>query len=75
MLTIYGVYTYGTEARTGRRTFDLVTERLADSRLDLSSLITHRFQLAEFARAIQTTIQRPQHRSVKVVFDNRRISA
>ncbi|HXG11708.1 MAG TPA: zinc-binding dehydrogenase [Gemmataceae bacterium] len=72
-LEVKGVYAYGTEEVGGerRRTFELALRLLGTKRVDLASLVTHRFPLTEYRRAIQTALLTGRSRSVKTVFDFR----
>ncbi|MDI7275258.1 MAG: zinc-binding dehydrogenase, partial [Anaerolineae bacterium] len=41
---------------------------MAEGRLDLASLVTHRFRLADYRRALAVTLDKGRHRVVKSVF-------
>jgi threonine dehydrogenase-like Zn-dependent dehydrogenase len=70
-LNVMGVYAYGVEDFRGERvrTFELALRFLRDGRVDLRPLVTHRFALADYKRAIRTALATGPHRSVKTVFD------
>lgn len=70
-LQVKGAYAYGIEDQGGQqlRTFELAMRFLAERRLDLAPLVTHRFPLTEYRRAIATALLTGEHRSVKTVFD------
>jgi L-iditol 2-dehydrogenase len=69
-LTIKGSFGSGTEVVDGRqvRTFQLVLEWMAEGRLDLAPLVTHRFQLAGYRNALAVTADKGRHQVIKSVF-------
>jgi threonine dehydrogenase-like Zn-dependent dehydrogenase len=70
-LDVRGAYAYGLEEYGNERlrTFELALRLLADKRIDLAPLVTHRFPLAEYRQAIRTALLTGKYRSVKTVFD------
>ncbi len=66
-----GVYAYGIEEVRGERlrTFELALRLMQQGRVDLRPLVTHRFALADYKRAVQTALATGPNRSVKTVFD------
>jgi threonine dehydrogenase-like Zn-dependent dehydrogenase len=70
-LSVMGVYAYGVEDFGGQRvkTFELALRFLKERKVDLRPLVTHRFALTDYKRAIQTALATGPHRSVKTVFD------
>ena len=70
-LSVLGVYAYGHEEFQGERvrTFDLALRLLHEGRVDLAPLVTHRFALTDYKRAIGTALATGASRSVKTVFD------
>jgi threonine dehydrogenase-like Zn-dependent dehydrogenase len=70
-LNVMGVYAYGVEDFRGERvrTFELALRFLREGKVDLRPLVTHRFALADYKRAIRTALATGPHRSVKTVFD------
>jgi len=70
-LNVMGVYAYGVEDFRGERvrTFELALRFLHQGRVDLRPLVTHRFGLTDYKRAIQTALATGPSRSVKTVFD------
>lgn len=66
-LTVCGSATYGRE-RDGRRTFAIVREWLTDPAFPVDHLVTHRFPLEEYGRAIETASAGVGAGAVKVVF-------
>lgn len=73
-LTIAGSYVYGSELFRGERrhTFDIVIDLLKQrAGPDASTLVTHKFPLEQYARAIEANMRRAQYESVKTLFDLR----
>ncbi len=70
-LTVQGVYAYGVEDFAGERikTFELALRFMSRGVVDLRPLVTHRFPLVEYKRAIRTALATGPHQSVKTVFD------
>lgn len=70
-LLVKGAYAYGIEEHNNERprTFELALRLLGERRLDLAPLVTHRFPLAEYRRAIETALLTGKYQSVKTVFD------
>jgi threonine dehydrogenase-like Zn-dependent dehydrogenase len=70
-LSAQGVYAYGVEEFRGERvkTFELALRFLREGRVDLKPLVTHRFRLTDYKRAIRTALATGPHRSVKTVFE------
>ena len=52
-------------------TYQLVHELMAEGKLKLDGLITHRFALSEYRRAFDVALHKSAHRALKVVFDFR----
>ena len=69
-LKFEGTVFYGNEdyKKEKRRTFDVVLDLLSDSHDGLAELVTHRFPLEDYARAIDVNLDRREHKSVKAVF-------
>ena len=69
-LKIEGTAYYGVERWRGsqRRTFAATLELMAATRAPLASLVTHKFGLEEYAKAIEVNVDRSRHRSVKALF-------
>lgn len=70
-LLVKGGYTYGVEELAGQRlrTFELALRLLLERRVDIGSLVTHRFALQDYRQAIQTALFTGRHRSIKTVFE------
>ncbi len=68
-IAIHGGFAYASEHVDGRavRSMDLAMEMLASGSVDLRPLITHRFPLTEFARALEVALDKRRHRAVKVL--------
>lgn len=69
-IAVHGSYAYGVEIWQGRhaRTFQLLLDLMAAGKVDLSPLVTHRFPLSEYRRALTAVAQKSRHRLVKAVF-------
>jgi L-iditol 2-dehydrogenase len=69
-LTVKGSVWGGTETFQGRRTrtFQLALEWMAEGKLDLAPMVTHRFRLDDYRRALATTAGKGRHQVVKSVF-------
>ncbi len=69
-LTIKGSVWSGMETFQGRRvrTFQLALEWMAADKLDLAPMVTHRFRLDDYRRALAVTADKGRHRVVKSVF-------
>lgn len=69
-LTIKGSYWCGTETFQGRRmrTFQLALDWMAEGKLDLASMVTHRFRLDDYKRALTVTANKRRHQVIKSVF-------
>jgi threonine dehydrogenase-like Zn-dependent dehydrogenase len=69
-LTIKGSVWSGMETFQGRRirTFQLALEWMAEGKLDLAPMVTHRFRLDDYRRALAVTAGKGRHRVVKSVF-------
>jgi len=50
------------------RTFEWAMRWMADGTLDLSPLVTHRFRLADYRRALAVATNKGRHHAVKVAF-------
>jgi threonine dehydrogenase-like Zn-dependent dehydrogenase len=76
-INVLGAYAYGLESvGTERvRTFDLALRLLRGRLANLVRLVTHRFPLREYKRAIQTALFTGPSRSIKTVFDLRGTTA
>jgi threonine dehydrogenase-like Zn-dependent dehydrogenase len=72
-LSVMGVYAYGVEEFRGERvkTFELALRFLQEGKVDLRPLVTHRFALRDYKRAIRTALATGASRSVKTVFELR----
>lgn len=69
-LQITGSYIYRWENWQGRRvrTMEIALDWLARRALDLSPLVTHRFRLDDYRRALQTATGKASSQAFKVVF-------
>jgi threonine dehydrogenase-like Zn-dependent dehydrogenase len=66
---VHGAGYYAQERLEGRlvRSMDLAMELIASGRVDLSSLITHRFALADYRRALAVALDKRRHQAIKVL--------
>lgn len=69
-LTIRGVYTYGTETWQGERvsTMELALRLMASKQVDIGDLVTHRFPLEDYERALDTVTSKKSSNVIKGVF-------
>lgn len=69
-LTIKGSVWGGTETFQGRRVqaFQLALEWMAEGKIDLASMVTHRFRLDDYRRALAATAAKGRRQVVKSVF-------
>jgi threonine dehydrogenase-like Zn-dependent dehydrogenase len=68
-ITVRGSAYYAQERVNGQavRSIDLAMDLLASGRVDPRLLVTHRFGLADYRRAIDVALHKNRHRAVKVV--------
>jgi threonine dehydrogenase-like Zn-dependent dehydrogenase len=71
-LTVKGSFAYSTEEFEGKRvrTFDLAIQLMRNGKVNLSSLITHRFRLDQYKEALSTAINKGRSATIKVVFEH-----
>jgi threonine dehydrogenase-like Zn-dependent dehydrogenase len=69
-LKFEGTVFYGHEEHASKRqrTFDVVLDLLTTSSEGLAPLVTHRFPLEDYEKAIDVNLDRREHKSVKAVF-------
>lgn len=69
-LTIRGAYAVAMESYQGRkmRTYEVGLELMAQEKLDLSPLLTHRFAVSEYRRAFRTLAAKGRYKALKAVF-------
>jgi threonine dehydrogenase-like Zn-dependent dehydrogenase len=72
-LTVLGTYGRQIENWRGRRigTYQLVHELMAAGKLNVSAMLTHKFPLSQYRRAMETGANKSAHKAVKVAFDMR----
>lgn len=70
-LEVKGSFAYSTEMFQGKRvpTFDIVIGLMRDGKVDLSSLVTHRFPLEDYRIALATASNKKNRAAIKVVFE------
>ncbi len=69
-IEIKGSYTYGLELYQERwvRTFQVALDLIAEGKVNLAPLVTHRFRLEEYRRALATVAGKGQSGVIKAVF-------
>jgi threonine dehydrogenase-like Zn-dependent dehydrogenase len=69
-LQVRGSVWCGTETFQGQRvrTYQLTLNWMAEGRLDLAPLVTHRFRLDEYRKALAVTASKGRHQVIKSVF-------
>lgn len=69
-LRVKGSVWCGTETFQGQRvrTFQLALKWMEEGKLDLAALVTHRFKLDDYKRALAVTANKGRHQVVKSVF-------
>lgn len=72
-LTVRGAWGRQVETFRGRSvgTYELALEWLAEGRLPTTGLLSHRFSLDEYRKALDVAGKKSKHRAVKVAFDFR----
>jgi threonine dehydrogenase-like Zn-dependent dehydrogenase len=72
---LYGTLAHGMETLPGSSekitTFDLTVRWMLDGKLQTDGMLTHRFPLDDYRRAVQTAADKRNTESVKVAFDLR----
>ncbi len=73
-INLAGAFWASTETLAGRRqrTFQLAIDLVAQGKVNLSSLLTHRFRLQDYRKALAAVQAKGQSGVVKAVFDHRR---
>ncbi|MGZ3638432.1 MAG: hypothetical protein ACXVCX_11420, partial [Ktedonobacterales bacterium] len=72
---IAGLATWGGDNGGRVSTFALAAALIREGRLTPQRLITHRFPLREVRRAVETTRDKAEHHTIKVLLDIRDIPA
>lgn len=69
-LTLRGSYIYGTEMWDGRHipTFQLALDLLAARKVDIASLVTHRWRLDQWQEAFRQMLIKKSNKAIKQVF-------
>ncbi len=72
-LALLGSNSYGLETIEGRRCncIEIYLDLLAQKRLDVSGMVTHRYPLENYAEAFLAARNKPDSGAIKVVFDPR----
>jgi len=68
---LVGCLAHGMEIYDGERisTFDLVIRLIKEKRLNLNSLVTHRFRLRDYRKALETVTNKRNSHVIKAVFE------
>jgi threonine dehydrogenase-like Zn-dependent dehydrogenase len=69
-IDVRGSYIYGTESYGGERirTFQLALNLMAEGKVDLAPLVTHKFKLDEYKRALPTVANKGKSQVIRAVF-------
>jgi len=69
-LTIKGIYCYQEEEwrEESIHDFELALRLIAEGKVDLSHLVTHRFRLEQWQDALRVTLEKGKHKAIKVAF-------
>ncbi len=69
-IDVRGSYIYGTESYGGERirTFQLALNLMAEGKVDLTSLVTHRFRLEDYKRALAAVANKGRSEVIKAAF-------
>lgn len=70
-LTMAGTLCSSTEEYAGerKRCYQMILNWMSDSKLDLTLLLTHRFRLEEYKKALAMSFHKSRYRMVKAVFE------
>jgi len=70
-LTVTGTLCSSSEDYVGqrKRCYQIILDWMAEGRLDLTPLLTHRFRLEEYKKALAMSFHKSQHQMVKAVFE------
>lgn len=70
-LTIKGSFAYGTEEFNEKKlhTHEIAINLMSEGKIDLSSLVTHRFPLEQYKKALTAAIRKRHQTVMKVVFE------
>ena len=71
-LTLRGIYAYQDDVVAGEKMhdFELALKLYAEGTVDLARLVTHRFTLDEWHKALDTAMNKGRERAIKIVFTN-----
>jgi len=69
-IEVKGSYTYGIESYQGKRmhTFEVALDLMAEGKVDLAPLVTHRFRLEDYQQALATVANKGRNKLIKAVF-------
>lgn len=66
---LIGAYCYGKEA-SGKTSFEITAQLLAENRIPVKGLITHRFPVRDYRAAIRTFLSKRKSKAIKVVLEH-----
>lgn len=66
---LIGAYSYGKEA-SGKTSFEITAQLLAENRIPVEGLITHRFPVRDYRAAIRTFLSKNKSKAIKVVLEH-----
>jgi threonine dehydrogenase-like Zn-dependent dehydrogenase len=69
-VSLEGINSHATEA-DGRTSWDIAAELMGGGRVDIDGIITHRFPLEEYRRAIDTFLHKGSTKATKIVIEHR----
>ena len=69
-LTLRGIYAYAVDEIEGRKVhdFEMALKLFAEGKVDLTHLVTHRFTLDEWPKALDTALNKGREKAIKIVF-------
>ena len=69
-IEVKGSYTYGTELYQGRRmhTFQVALDLMAEGKVDLAPVVTHKFKLEDYQKALAAVANKGRSGVIKAVF-------
>jgi threonine dehydrogenase-like Zn-dependent dehydrogenase len=70
-INLIGSNAFGVENFEGQRLhcFDIYFQLLTQGRLNIPSLITHRYKLKQYREALLTSYDKGKYQAIKIVFD------
>jgi len=68
-ITVYGINCHGTE-KPGANSFEMAVDVLSKNEFPYTDILTHRFPMDEFKKAIKTFLSKKNTKAIKVVLDH-----